>query len=299
MSLLFGVVFSGMGIYAASQLGVLRALEENGLAPEALVGVGAGAWIAGLYACNPSAKAVQEAAREICRQGKRLIDGGGIRGWLSGGMQKRGLIRGDRIAALLEEQTGHRALGEVDVSLAIPTIALPTRKTLVFASHCPRDGEELVWTRQASVALAIRAALAAPVLVEPALWMGVPLIGAAGMHTAITALRQLAPAQALLVDAGAQRPRGKLGLWDVSALSIGAADTAHAALYPLEWRMLTPRLPENLRVTSMEALELCTEIGYEAAQEALPRIRAAIGRQQGKVLPFQQRFSQRRDVPPS
>jgi predicted acylesterase/phospholipase RssA len=274
-------------MYAATQIGVLRALEEHRLAPGALVGIGAGAWIAGLYACNPSALEVHAAARALCRQGKRLADPVRV-GWARrDGEHLPGLIRGDRIAALLMEITARRALDELEIALAVPVIALPTRKTLVFASHCPKDGGDMVWTQQAPVALAIRAAMATPMLLKPAMWMGVPLIGAAGLPAAAAALRQLRPLHAVAVDARAQRPHGKLDLWEIAALSVGAQDGPLPCLPG--WRTLTPRLPENVRVTSLEALDLCAEIGYAVAMEAMPRIKAMIGPCQGKVLPFPQR----------
>lgn len=287
--MLFGVAFSGMGMYAATQLGVLRALEENGVEPAALVGVGAGAWIAGLYACNPNARGVYAAFREACGRGKRLLDPDwrGLVWGMSAGNGFQGLIRGDRLIALLEEQTGRRMLADLNLPLAIPTLALPTRKTLVFSNRCPPDNGDAVWTQQAPVSLAIRAALATPALMSPALWMGVPLVGVAGMGVAMAALKQLRVKHALCVNAGAQRPRGKLDIWEIAALSAGAHDEIPACA--ADWSMLTPRVPETVRMSEVEALDLCVEVGYSEAQAAIPRVKGWVGNRPGKVLAFPQK----------
>ena len=279
----FGVLFSGMGIYAATQLGVLRALEESGLAPGTLAGVGAGAWIAGLYACTPDAREVCAAMREACGYGKRLLDldRRAAFGTLCAGGGFQGLIRGGRLAALLEKQTGNRPLSELELPLAIPTLALPTRKTLVFSSRCPPEDGEAVWTQQATVSLAIRAAMSVPMLVRPALWMGVPLVSAAGMGEGMDALRQLRVKHALCVDACAQRPKGRLDVWDIAALSaLGERPDC-----PSGWHMLAPQVPETVHASALEALDICVEAGYSAALEAIPRIKAQLGHA-GKILSF-------------
>lgn len=281
----FGVLFSGMGIYAATQLGVLRALEQSGLTPDTLAGVGAGALIAGLYACTPDSRAVYAAMREACECGRRLLDldrrvtFGAL--WMSGSFE--GLLRGDRFSALLEKHTGGRSLSDVKLSLAIPTLALPTRKTLVFASHYPPEEGDAVWTQQATVSLAIRAAMSAPVLVRPALWMGVPLVGTAGIGGGMAALRQLRVRHAVCVDACAQRPKGKLNVWDVVALCDAGGDPSDC---PADWHMLAPRVPDAVHASSLDALDICVEAGHKAALEAMPRIKAKLGVGLGKVLSF-------------
>lgn len=286
MLVLFGVLLSGMGVYAATQLGVLCALEDHGLAPDVLAGIGAGAWIAGVFACRASAKETVTVMRDICKQGKKLLDFDWRRMMFPGnGDQLRGLLRGDRLQLLLEEQTMHRMLGELQqVRLAIPTTALPTRKTLVFSNHAPAEGSEGVWTQQASIALAIRAALATPALMRPALWMGVPLVGTAGMSKAASALKQMCARHALVVDTYAQRPHGRLGLWDIVGLG---GITPEEPDYPAGWQVIAPKLPDYLHAMSIEALDVAIEIGYGAAMEAMPCIKAATGEAQGKVLPFQ------------
>ena len=277
----FGVVFSGMGVYAATQLGVLRALEEGGLQPTALAGVGAGAWIAGLYACMPDSCAVYAAMREAFAHGRRLLDFD--RRCARGGFQ--GLIGGNRLAALLEQQTKGRPLSGLELSLAIPALALPTRKTLIFASRCPPEDGDTVWTQQAPVSLAIRAAMSVPTLVRPALWMGVPLIGAAGIGEAMEALRQLRVMRGLCMDACAQRPKGKLNVWDIAALSA----RPEPPNCPGGWHRLAPRVPDTVHASALEALDVCVQAGYAAALEALPRIKAQGGGCGGKVLSFPKR----------
>lgn len=51
----FGIALAGGGIRGAAHVGVLLALEENGLRPESAAGTSAGGIVAGLYAAGVSA----------------------------------------------------------------------------------------------------------------------------------------------------------------------------------------------------------------------------------------------------
>ncbi|MDR3050814.1 MAG: patatin-like phospholipase family protein [Oscillospiraceae bacterium] len=274
------MLFTGLGVYGAAQVGVLRALEEAGRPPDVLAGVETGAWVAGLYACLQDAGRVRDALARACDMGRRLAD--------ADRRSAAGMIRGERLAALLDEQTGRCALGNVPLALAIPALALPTRKVLVFASRTPADGGDLVWTRQASLALAIRAALAIPLLVRPAMWMGVPLLGCAGVGAAAQALTRLGAQRVLVVHAYRQRPRAPYGPLDIAALAAHGPEPS--APLPPAWQAVSPRLPADVHPGSLGAFSLCVQAGYEAALEALPRCTRAWGQAQGRVLPFQRRY---------
>ncbi len=278
-----------MGVYAATQLGVLRALEEHDMAPTVLAGVGAGAWIAGLYACEPNAEAALAAMEAAARMRGKLRDIShmGIMAMACGQMSGAGLVRGGRLLALMERQTGHRMLADAPRDLIIPALALPTRRTLVFSNCAPMEDGDMVWTEQASVALAMRAAMAVPVLMCPAHWMGVPLIATQGLSAVVAGLRQVATSHVLVVDPMRQRPKPPYSLTEVAALAMSAPEGLPDL--PEEWQLLAPRIPDALRPDQGGALRVCAQIGYSAMMDALPRIKRAWGdgtARQGKVLPF-------------
>jgi len=98
----------------------------------------------------------------------------------------------------------------------------------------------------------------------------------------MAALHHLRVKHALCVDACSQRPKGKLNVWDIAALSA----CGELPDCPSGWCMLAPRVPETVHASALEALDICAEAGYGAALEAIPRLKARMGGGLGKVLSF-------------
>ena len=67
----FGLALSGGGVRGAAHIGVLKALEENGLCPSWISGTSSGSIVAGLYACVYSPLEMQDAVMNI---GKNIFD---------------------------------------------------------------------------------------------------------------------------------------------------------------------------------------------------------------------------------
>ncbi|MCZ7556317.1 MAG: patatin-like phospholipase family protein [Bacteroidia bacterium] len=61
----FGLVLSGGGARGLAQVGVLKALEEEGIRPDFIVGVSIGSIIGGLYAAGYSATRLEKAVRDL------------------------------------------------------------------------------------------------------------------------------------------------------------------------------------------------------------------------------------------
>ncbi len=70
----FGMAFAGGGTRGAAHVGVLMALEENGLRPDAVSGASAGGIVAGLYAAGFAAKELHEVVEELSKKGMLLVD---------------------------------------------------------------------------------------------------------------------------------------------------------------------------------------------------------------------------------
>ncbi len=70
----FGIALSGGGTRGAAHVGVLCALEEEGLRPTSVAGTSAGSIVAGLYALGMSGQEMKDRIYELARQGTKLID---------------------------------------------------------------------------------------------------------------------------------------------------------------------------------------------------------------------------------
>jgi NTE family protein len=60
-----GIALGGGAAYGFAHIGVLKALEENGIVPEIIAGTSVGALIGGLYASGCTIPEIESAAREF------------------------------------------------------------------------------------------------------------------------------------------------------------------------------------------------------------------------------------------
>lgn len=70
----FSLSLSGGGARGAAHVGVLKALEEEGLKPAALSGTSAGAFVAALYAYGISVEELEQWVYWLARNGMWYVD---------------------------------------------------------------------------------------------------------------------------------------------------------------------------------------------------------------------------------
>jgi NTE family protein len=70
----FGIALAGGGVRGAAHVGVLRALQENGLFPASIAGTSAGSVVAGLYAAGVTPGEMVGLVKYLSRTGYLLID---------------------------------------------------------------------------------------------------------------------------------------------------------------------------------------------------------------------------------
>jgi NTE family protein len=127
-----------------SHIGVLRALEDNGIRPDIITGTSIGALVGGAYASG-NLDALEEWIRPLDRLDiVRLMDAR-----LRGG----GFIRGERLFARLSEQVNDCQIEDLPIRFAAVSCELAT-------------GRE-VWHRKGSLLNAIRASVSLPGIFTP------------------------------------------------------------------------------------------------------------------------------------
>jgi NTE family protein len=139
-----GLALGGGGALGLAHIGVLRVLEENGLAPDVVAGTSIGAVMGAAYVFDKLER-VEAAARAVnWLEVMRLTD-------LQFG--KSGLLRGDAISREVRKYIGNATFDETDRPFAVVAADLAT--------------DEEVTIRSGSVADGIRASISLPGIFAP------------------------------------------------------------------------------------------------------------------------------------
>lgn len=147
------LVLGGGGARGYAHIGVIRALEEQGLVTRSIAGCSMGALIGGIHAMGRLGEFERWALKVDRRQVFSLLDlsfGGG------------GLVKGQKVIGALRELVGEARIEE-----------LPVRYTAV-ASDLERERE--VWIDQGPLFEAIRASISLPLFFTPVERDGVRLV---------------------------------------------------------------------------------------------------------------------------
>ncbi len=140
-----GCALGGGGARGLSHIGVLKVLEQHGLAPQVVAGTSIGALVGALYAGGLRASDIEEVALKVdWRRMARLADVT---------LPFSGLLQGKRIASLVRS-----ILGDLDFSdLKYPFACVATDIS---------SGEQVILTR-GSVVDAVRASISVPGILMP------------------------------------------------------------------------------------------------------------------------------------
>jgi NTE family protein len=139
-----GLVLGSGAARGFAHIGVMRALQAHGIAPDIVVGTSMGALVGGCYAAN-QLDTLETWARGLTR--RRII------GYLDVTIGGSGLISGGRLAHQLEQSIGDIAIEDLPLHFAAIATEIGT-------------GHE-VWLTRGSLSLALQASYALPGLFAP------------------------------------------------------------------------------------------------------------------------------------
>src|SRR6187399_3357849 len=101
-----GLALGGGAARGFAHIGVIQALEENGFAPDLVVGTSAGSLVAALFASGRS-------GRELAT----IADGMDETAFADWSYPGRGLIRGEALAKFVREKTNRRDIDQMRIAL--------------------------------------------------------------------------------------------------------------------------------------------------------------------------------------
>jgi len=137
-----GLALGGGAARGFAHIGVIQALEENGLVPDLVVGTSAGSLVAALFASGKN-------GRELARIAEAM-DETAFADWSYPG---RGLIRGEALAKFVREKTDRLPIERMKIPLGIVATDLDSGQSILF--------------RRGDTGTAVRASSAVPAVFQP------------------------------------------------------------------------------------------------------------------------------------
>ena len=288
----FGMAFAGGGTRGAAHVGVLMALEEHGLKPDAVSGASAGGIVAGLYAAGFTAKELHEVVKELSKKGMLLVDPayGDIFLALGQFISRRplslsGVLKGNRLERYLDTLTEGKKLCQLSMRTVIPAVDLISGLVVSYTNHLfgVRPMRGVTWENEATLSEAMRASAAVPAVFRPkAIGKRRLVDGGVVDILPVDLLVAAGEENVLAVDiSGSYQCPKHLDILEVASHSLGILqDSLRECKTRGERLLLKPALPEDAGLLTFSQMEDCVQAGYEAASRMIPTIRALFSLQE-------------------
>lgn len=278
-----GLVLSGGSIRGVSHIGVLKALQEEGIKIEMISGTSAGSIIAGLYACGFYPDEMRILANNVSSRYVD-IDYRGIIESLFNLLRKRpikmsGIILGRRLENLVREVTKGAKLKDAQLPLAIIAVDINKSSIVVFTNKRQRLHRyiDYVYVEDASIAEAIRASVAIPGIFAPKIYKKMRLVdGGIRANVPVDIIRQMGAKKVLAVNLGySGTPRPEVD--NILEISLQALNIMmyHINLDNINSAdlVITPEIGDYSSLTDAKKMDYLVECGYIATRKVMPQIK--------------------------
>lgn len=281
----FGLALSGGGSRGAAHVGVLIALEENGLIPSSISGTSAGSIVCGLYASGMDSQKLAEIVKYISQNGKYLIDIdylGFIKSIpkliLERSINISGIIKGNKLEKYFYKLTDGKNIRQSNIKIVIPTVDIDSGYTIAYTNSLNdvKKINKLRWKDDISIAAAMRASSSVPAAFQPRMLDGMCLVdGGVTNILPVDLLRACGEDKILAVDISKNyRSPKKNNIFEISSSSLNIMNSCLKELTSNgEKLLLKPPLPENAGLLTFEHMVECMEIGYRYTKRLIPNIK--------------------------
>lgn len=289
------MALSGGGTRGAAHVGVLTALEEEGLLPERIAGTSAGSIVAGLYAYGMEISDMRELVGLLARHGRSLLDPEllCLLSFLPQIITGRrvaltGLLKGNRLLKLLCRLTEGAELSEIPGGILIPAVDLGSGNTITFTNlfkgRIPISAlkqQHVKWVEQGRLCEIMMASSSVPAIFRPRTVENWCLVdGGVTNNLPVDLFLAAGERRVIAVDIGSdyEMPENQSILEIVShSFSLMSRELKDCRSRG-EILLLRPRLPEEAGLLTFDRMKECMEAGYVYTKKQVPRIRRALGR---------------------
>lgn len=269
-----GLALAGGGVSGSAAIGVIQALEETGITISHIAGSSSGSIVAALYAYGYNADRLKQIMPQFT---KRQLDFD-WRAILSRALRRRryldGWIKGSRIQHLLSEMTDSSSVNAFRIPCGIVSTDLRTGQPVVFSNQVIPNFET---ETDISIAQALLASSAIPVIFQPVRWKGRVLSdGGVVMNCPVQIVREMGAERIIAIDTVTAFANE-----DVGQLHSGLSVFAHVINLNLRNQMahelrladisIHPRVG-YVGAFDFHKVEQCVKAGYEKAWDMMDQI---------------------------
>jgi len=285
-----GLALSGGGVRGAVHIGVIKALEENGIIPSFISGTSSGSIVASLYSASFNVNEIEELFKKNAKNMIVDFDLSELFMYVKSLMLNLhknvdGFIKGERIKKVLTDtfiQKDCLHIKQMRIPIAIPAVDINTAKTVMFVSDKKNlyDKDDITYEDNIDVASAVRASISIPVLFKPYIINGKKLVdGGIKNSVPIDVLKQMGADKVIVVNLGYA---GKMvsDIDDVLEIAVQALDIMTYQLSkPIIKEADYLLMPEvyDVKLIEVGRIPECIKRGYEFTLKKIPEIKKALG----------------------
>ena len=255
-----GLALGGGAARGFAHVGVIKALESQGLKVEFVTGTSAGSLVAVLYAAGNSGFDLQRIALDL--------DEKAVSDWT---LPNRGFIKGESLQNYVNTQVGNRPIEKLPLPLGVVATDLVSGEQVVF--------------RRGNAGMAVRASSAVPGVFQPVGIGGREFVdGGVTSPVPVRAVRDMGADFVIAVDIGKRGTAVSLkDTIDVLLQSVNVMGRVIAAQETQSADVVISPDTSRIATTSFESRNLAILEGEQAAMAALPRIREKLAEREARL----------------
>ncbi|MBF7682889.1 patatin-like phospholipase family protein [Acinetobacter sp. B5B] len=258
------LVLGSGGARGYAHIGVLQALEQQGLKPDLIVGTSAGSLVGALYASGKTADEITHIALSMKVNDVREIT-----------LTRKGFLDGEKVANFINKNIDHRLLQDMKIPLFVVATDLKTGQKKVF--------------NYGNTGQAIQASTAIPSMFIPVKIAGHEYVdGGLVSPVPVDVARQLGADVIIAVDI-LQPPQytQTTNMWGLFNQNI---NIMQQRLSQIELKsadiVIRPDIREKAHIFDVKERETALQAGFLATQQQMPAIEQVIATKKSQILPL-------------
>lgn len=283
----YGLALSGGGTRGAAHVGVLIALEEEGLLPSSVSGTSAGSIVAGMYAAGITPAQMKDIVHDFTVYGGALIDPDFIniirllpQLMLKKPISLTGIIKGNRLRNFFCDVTKGVSFADIPMPVVIPAVDINKGDTITFTNiKNTQIVPGVIWDRDMILCDAMIASASVPGIFMPRMLKDYCLVdGGVTNNLPVNLLQSAGIKDVIAVDIGVdyKMPHSDSIVEIVSHSFSIMSSTLKDCHSTGEILNLKPDLPEGAGLLTFDLMEQCMEAGYEYTKKMIPCIKKSL-----------------------
>lgn len=287
-----GLALSGGGAKGAAHIGVLKALEDEGVKIEYISGTSSGSIIAGLYACGYLPSDLIKFFNMYCSgigDFDKLVGLKILSTAFTGKIGIKGLAKGDKLEYIIKNFCQKKQvidISDIKFPLAIPTVDINSGEVVYFLSKSVNEFNNLsrsvyddipTYKYNGKLASIIRASSSFPGVFEPKIFDGRILVdGGVRVNTPVSILRKMGATKVISVafDRNSKYTDNNLNVVSISlkAFDIMSHQVNEGELSRSDY-VIRPQIPGNISLLDCSKTNYLVRLGYNEVKKSINRIK--------------------------